>query len=79
MKKISILTLSIILNLQVIAQENYKKCLTTSLVEKELISNPDYAKSKANIISENKIWIKVVTDKFLIRGQLKGILHRVWA
>ena len=58
MKKIAILTLSIILNLQVIAQENYKKCLTTSLVEKEIISNTDYAKSRANIISENKIWIK---------------------
>ena len=58
MKKIAILTLSIILNLQVTAQENYKQCLATSLVEKELISNPDYAKSRANIISENKIWIK---------------------
>ena len=37
MKKIAILTFSIILNLQVTAQENYKKCLTTSLVEKELL------------------------------------------
>ena len=37
MKKIAIITLSIILNLQVTAQENYKKCLTTLLVEKELI------------------------------------------
>ena len=58
MKKIAILTLSIILNLQVTAQKNYKQCLATSLVEKELISNSDYAKSRANIISENKIWIK---------------------
>ena len=58
MKKIAILTFSIILNLQVTAQENYKKCLTTSLVEKEFINNTDYAKSRANIISENKIWIK---------------------
>jgi hypothetical protein len=58
MKKIAILTLSIILNLQVIAQENYKKCLTTSLVEKELISNPDYAKGRENSITENIAWIK---------------------
>jgi hypothetical protein len=58
MKKIPILTLSIILNLQVIAQENYKKCLTTSLVEKELISNPDYAKGRENSITENIAWIK---------------------
>jgi hypothetical protein len=58
MKKIAIFTLSIIISLQVTAQENYKKCLTTPLVEKELIGNSDYAKSRANIISENKIWIK---------------------
>ena len=59
MKKIAIFTLSIIISLQVTAQENYKKCLTTPLVEKELIGNSDYAKSRANIISENKIWIKI--------------------
>ena len=58
MKKIAILTFSIILNLQITAQENSKKCITTSLVIKELISNPDYAKTRANVISENKIWIK---------------------
>ena len=43
---------------QLTAQENFKKCITTRLVEQELISNPDYAKARANIISENKIWIK---------------------
>ena len=58
MKKIAILTLSIILNLQVTAQENYKKCLTTRLVEQELISNPDYAKGRVNSITENIAWIK---------------------
>ena len=58
MKKIAIFTFSIILNLQITAQENFKKCITTRLVEQELISNPDYAKARANIISENKIWIK---------------------
>ena len=58
MKKIAILTLSIIITLQVTAQENPKKCIATRLVEQELISNPDYAKARANIISENKIWIK---------------------
>ena len=58
MKKIAIFTFSIILNLQITAQENFKKCITTSLVKKELISNPDYVKGRANTIAENKIWIK---------------------
>jgi len=58
MKKIAIITLSIILNLQVTAQENHKKCLTTRLVEQELISNPDYAKGRVNSITENFAWIK---------------------
>ena len=58
MNKIIILCLSVIFTGQLTAQENFKKCITTRLVEQELISNPDYAKARANIISENKIWIK---------------------
>jgi len=58
MKKIIILFLYVLFSLQITAQENFKKCITTRLVEQELISNPDYAKARANIISENKIWIK---------------------
>ena len=58
MNKIIILFLYVLFSLQITAQENFKKCITTRLVEQELISNPDYAKARANIISENKIWIK---------------------
>ena len=58
MNKIIILCLSVIFTGQLTAQENFKKCITTRLVEQELINNPDYVKARANIISENKIWIK---------------------
>jgi len=35
-----------------------KKCITTRLVEQELISNPDYAKGRENAITKNIAWIK---------------------
>jgi len=53
-----ILTLLIIFSFQIKAQENFNKCMTTPLVEKELINNPDYAKGRANAISQNTAWIK---------------------
>ena len=58
MKKIAILSLLVLTSIVMSGQGNMKKCITTRLVEQELISNPDYAKARANIISENKIWIK---------------------
>ena len=58
MKTIIILSFSVLLNLQITAQENLKKCISTSLAEKELISNPDYAEGRANVIAENKIWLQ---------------------
>ena len=58
MRTILILTLSIIFSLQINAQENFKKCLTTPIVEKELISNPDYSKGRKYSISQNTAWIK---------------------
>ena len=54
MKKIAIITLSIILNLQVSAQENPKKCLTTSIVKKELENNPEYRIMKQNLFNYQK-------------------------
>ena len=54
MKKIAILTLSIILNLQITAQENPKKCITTSIVQKELENNPAYRNMKQNLFNYQK-------------------------
>ena len=54
MKKIAILILTIILNLQVIAQENPKKCITTSIVKKELENNPAYRIMRQNLVNYQK-------------------------
>ena len=58
MNKIIIFFLSVIFTGQLTAQENFKKCITTRLVEQELVSNPDYAKGRGNAIAENIAWIK---------------------
>jgi hypothetical protein len=58
MKKIAILSLLVLTSIVMNAQINMKKCTTTPLVEQELISNPDYAKGRANAITENIAWIK---------------------
>ena len=58
MKKIAILSLLVLNSIVMNAQINMKKCTTTPLVEQELISNPDYAKGRANAITENIAWIK---------------------
>ena len=54
MKKIAIFTFSIILNLQITAQENLKKCITTSIVKKELDINLEYRKIRHNITNYSK-------------------------
>ena len=58
MKKIAILSLLVLTSIVMSGQENIKKCITTRLVEQELISNPDYAKGRENSITENIAWIK---------------------
>jgi len=58
MKKIAILSLLVLTSIVMSGQINIKKCTTTPLVEQELISNPDYAKGRANSITENIAWIK---------------------
>ena len=57
MKTKLILILLIISSLQISAQKNFKKCLTTPLVQQELKSNPDYAKGREKSIAENSTWI----------------------
>ena len=47
----------IISNLEISAQVNIKKCLTTPLVEQELLSNPEYVKGRAKSIAENSAWL----------------------
>ena len=58
MKKISILSLLVLTSFVMSAQENFKKCMTTPLMEQELLTNPDYAKGRVNSIAENVAWIK---------------------
>ena len=58
MKKIAILSLLVLTSIVTSEQGNMKKCITTRLVEQELISNPDYAKGRANSITKNISWIK---------------------
>ena len=58
MKKIAILSLLVLTSIVTSGQENMKKCITTRLVEQELISNPDYAKGRENVAIENTAWIK---------------------
>ena len=57
MKTKLILFLLIISSLQISAQINIKKCLTTPLVQQELKSNPDYVQGRAKSIAENSTWI----------------------
>ena len=52
-----ILILLIISSLQISGQGNFKKCLTTPLVEKELLSNPDYIEGRAKSMAENNAWL----------------------
>ena len=57
MKKTLLTSILILVNTFLFAQENTKKCMTTPLVEQELLTNPDYAKGRVNAIAENTIWI----------------------
>jgi len=57
MKKTFALSLLIISSTILTAQVNIKKCLTTPLVQQELLSNPDYVKGRAQSIAENSAWI----------------------
>ena len=53
----NILSLFVILvSISVAAQEN-KKCFTTDLINKELITNKDYQKQINQVHKQNKIWI----------------------
>ena len=63
MKKIAILSLLVLTSIVMSGQGNMKKCITTRLVEQELISNPDYAKGRENSITENIAWIKANHSK----------------
>ena len=57
MKKILILTVLVLANNLIFAQENPKKCNTTNLVEQELLSNPDYVEGRAKSMAENSAWL----------------------
>ncbi len=57
MKTKLILFLLIISSFQISAQVNVKKCLTTPLVERELLSNADYVEGRAKSIAENNAWL----------------------
>jgi len=59
MRRIAILSLLVLTSIVTSGQENIKKCITTRLVNQELISNPDYEKGRENSIAENIAWIKV--------------------
>ena len=63
MKKIAILSLLVLTSIVTNGQENVKKCITTRLVEQELISNPDYTKGRISSINENIDWIKANHSK----------------
>jgi len=58
MKKIALLSLLVLTSIIMSGQENMKKCITTRLVDQELISNPDYVKGRENAIAKNIAWIK---------------------
>ena len=58
MKKIAISSLLVLTSIVMSGQVNMKKCITTPLLEQELISNPDYAKGRENAIAKNIAWIK---------------------
>ena len=57
MKKIAILSLLVLTSFVMSAQENFKKCMTTPLMEQELLTNPDYAKGRADALAKNIAWI----------------------
>ena len=63
MNKIAILSLLILTSIVTNGQENVKKCITTRLVEQELIINPDYTKGRISSIKENIDWIKANHSK----------------
>ena len=63
MKKIAILSLLVLTSIVTNGQENVKKCITTRLVEQELIKNPDYTKGRISSINENIDWIKANHSK----------------
>ncbi|MGY8989922.1 MAG: zinc-dependent metalloprotease [Flavobacteriales bacterium] len=54
MKKTINICLSILVSLQITAQENPKKCMTTSIVKKELENNPEYQIMKLNLTNYQK-------------------------
>ena len=54
MKKILILTVLIITSNLIFAQVNPKKCITTSIVNKELENNPEYSIMRENLINYQK-------------------------
>jgi hypothetical protein len=58
MKQLLILSFLLAANTLVFGQVNPKKCITTNLVENELLHNPDYIKGRANSIAENIAWMK---------------------
>ena len=57
MKKTFALSLLIISSTILTAQVNIKKCLTTPLVQQELLSNPDYVEGRAKSMAENIAWL----------------------
>jgi len=63
MKKIAILSLLVFTSILTSGQVNIKKCITTTLVQQELISNPDYAKGRENAITKNIAWINANHSK----------------
>ena len=63
MKKIAILSLLVLTSITIFGQGNMKKCITTRLVNQELISNHDYAKGRENEIANNIAWIKANHSK----------------
>ena len=54
MKNILILTVLIITSNLIFAQVNPKKCITTSIVNKELENNPEYSIMRENLINYQK-------------------------
>ena len=58
MKQLLILSFLLAANTLVFGQVNPKKCITTNLVENELLHNPDYIKGRANSMAENIAWMK---------------------
>jgi len=51
MKKIAILSLLVFTSIIMSGQVNMKKCITTSIVQKELENNPEYRKIRQNLLN----------------------------